>query len=249
MIEATTASNLHEAILQRLPMSLAAFALRARKFLLVCNADSATSCIKLSRFLGTLMPAVHAACRMHQLNIAMVATLKISGMMSSLFCGSLLFKRRRVKRLMRQKFLQHFQHHFRCEFGTKDMQAQRQVHACLDLLIDLVQYDKGLRGEPSAKLHSRHAAWARLRQSLSGPIRDAPVIRHRCQLGCHASATAACQEVAQDAIALWLQAPPTVPAWNKWNKVWQACVNKECSLIAYSFVFCSTYKAQPHKNL
>ena len=66
-------------------MPLADLQKKCDKFLLICNADSAKSCIKLSRYLGTLLPALHAPCRMHMFNIAMVAAVRMTGMQGILF--------------------------------------------------------------------------------------------------------------------------------------------------------------------
>ena len=239
VIESTSASNLLASVEARLPMSFATMATYPRRFVLICNSDSASSCIKLSKYLGTLLPTIHAACRVHQLSICMISTLKLSGIMGSLFSASVLFRRRRVKRLLRQKIAEHLRANFQLEFGLAiDEPARQHVEACLMLMSSIVAYDRNReRGKQARKLAARHAAWKRLCRSLSGPMRDQLTIRHRCSFGCHGSGREACREIIKDVISLWVDMPPAVPAWNKWSKVWP--------VVSWFATFCAIHKVLP----
>ena len=103
----------------------------SHRFVLVTNSDSAGSCIKLGQYLGTLMPVLPAVCRVHQLNIAMVSVLRLSGMMSALFCAALLLKRRRVLKTLRQQLKGYLAQNLQINFALEpDEEATNQVRSC-----------------------------------------------------------------------------------------------------------------------
>ena len=66
MLESTRAECLLAAVVNRLPLPLAGFRDMCRRFILIVNTDSGTSCVKLANHLQTLFPCIVAPCRMHQ---------------------------------------------------------------------------------------------------------------------------------------------------------------------------------------
>ena len=106
LVQSTKAEDLHAGLLKQLPLTTAEFRAKARhSFTLVLNTDSGKPCQKLARFLK----ASPAICRMHQHCLALVAPLRLGGVMSPLFCAPLLLKRKRVQTLIRKALLPHIE--------------------------------------------------------------------------------------------------------------------------------------------
>ena len=145
LIESVTSSNLYETMLARLPLSLGDLQEKADRFVLICNSDSGTSCIKLAKHLCTLVPTLHAPCRMHQLSIAVVSSVRLSGMQGALFSSTLLVRRRRVKRLLREQIRQHIEQNLHILFAPpepEDTTRQLQVRSVMTFLKDVAKYDQ-----------------------------------------------------------------------------------------------------------
>ena len=105
VVQGTAAEDLYAALVARLPWSLDDVKGFARNVMVITNSDSARSCLKLSRHLGSILPSLPCQCRMHQLVLAMNGVLSLGGVGSALFCASLLFRRKRVQSMMRKHLL------------------------------------------------------------------------------------------------------------------------------------------------
>ena len=192
----------------------------ARQFVLVLNSDSASSCRKVGRHLGELYPTIHSTCRMHQLCISIVAIIKMAGLKSAVFCAALLLRRKRVQARVRRLLRRHVSEKLQIDHDPPDEQQLQQVRSIFDLIRDLVVPDRAAVGEDPTTAQKRYAAWHRLRAFFTGPVLDTDVIHHYCPFGCHASRADCVDQVINDLCTVFVDHPPTVPAWSKWTKIW-----------------------------
>jgi hypothetical protein len=220
MVLSTSSNALLAVILQRMPLSFQELRRTARSVVLILNSDSARSCVKLARHLGTSLPTIHAPCRMHQLCIAMVATLRMSGLMSAMFCAAHLFRRKRVQTLMRKQLRKYIDENLEISFASEaDPGACAQVAGVMQLMSEVLgQSERENIMEPAVRTQ-RVKAWQRLSKFFAGPVRGEKRIKHRCVLGCHESKQSAADELYNDVVEVFLNHPPPIPAWNKWTKI------------------------------
>lgn len=128
MVASTSANHLLAALKQRLPFSIPQMLTTARRTCLVLNVDSAGSCLKLGRGLGSLCPTIAAPCRLHQLCICLVFVLRAAGLPSAVFCASILLHRRRVQARLRKALRKHIHDHLDLRFRPPDPIHIEQVH-------------------------------------------------------------------------------------------------------------------------
>ena len=214
LLESTSAEHLFAALVVRLPFTLHQLVGTSQKTVIFLNTDSAPSCLRLGRHLGTICPTLPSPCKMHQFAIALVSTVSSAGLTSAVFCGSLLLHRKRVVTRVRRELRKCLGEHFKLRFTPASQEQQKEVHDIMDLLKDLVVDSVQ---EPSAR-SKRFAAWKRLRVFLVGPI-SAGELWHYCPLGCHSSRQQAIDQLFDDLDEMFLKHPPVVPAWNKWGKI------------------------------
>lgn len=216
-LESTSAAHLLRALQARMPFSVAEVTGKCRgELTMVLSTDSGRSCLKLARHLQ----ALPAACRMHQHCLAMTAPMRLGGVMSSLFCATLLMKRHRVQTMVTRQLSEHVAKHLNIVYERPGQEQVDHVSSVLDLLGPLLD---GRLVDPRRST-VRKRALARLKVFLCGPLRDGPALHHYCPYGCHSSLQAAQTDLVNLILALFVQSPPPTPAWNKWTKVWPPLV-------------------------
>ena len=133
-VESTAARHLYAAISARLPYTLTQLQRTVDKTVLILNTDSAQSCLKLGRQLGTLLPTLPAPCRMHQFCIALCAPANMMALKSAIFCATLLLKRKRVQTRVRAQLRKHIDDNLCCTFVPPEAGAGRGVRAIMGLM-------------------------------------------------------------------------------------------------------------------
>lgn len=214
----TAAENLKAALFKVLPTPLASLEARCAWFTLVLGTDSGAPCLRLGRHLGTLVPLLHAVCRMHQGCLSMVAVLTLGGMLSALFCAALLMRCRRIQTLLRSALRRHLDEVFELTYTEPPANERRQAASLLALLDVHLQSRLVRQPRPGEKSTKRIEASRRLKRNLNGPT-SSRAVKHHCPWGCHASEEDAKREICEDLTTLFLDNPPSVPAYNKWNKI------------------------------
>lgn len=148
---------------------------------------------------------------MHQLCIALTASLACSGCMSSLYCGSLLLRRARYQNLLRKRLKAYIAENLTIVYEEPTRQERLHANAVWDMHWPLIVQGH----EQSAVIRTKRAqAWQRLKMWLLPAG-----LKHFCPFGCHASKEAIVDDIYQDLCTLFLDSPPAVPAWNKWTKI------------------------------
>ena len=190
---------------------------------LVLNTDSAPQCLLVGKLLGASRKCISAPCRAHQGCHCMTRVISLGGVMSAIFCASLLLKRHRIKRLMR-KALTEFVHDV--DGGLKvDVDPPTEADSRHGTAVwDMVQGMVGNSSQDNSSVFDQQKRTARL-AALHKLRRWIPAIRvgerltHYCPWGCHETYGQARQEVGDAFQTLFLDHPPKVPAWNKWGKI------------------------------
>ena len=95
-LESTGAAHIAVALRQSLSMGLGDMAKTARKFVIILNTGTASSCARFGRRLQVFHPTVPLPCRMHQFCIAVVTVFKSAGIMPAIFCAVIIVPRRRA---------------------------------------------------------------------------------------------------------------------------------------------------------
>lgn len=193
----------------------------AEHTVLLLNTDSAKSCMKLGRHLQDVLPTLPTPCFMHQLCISMVAPLRLSGVLSPMFCATHLLRRKRLQQMLRQALRKRIANRsfFKVVYDRPDAVAKEEVRAILGLLHGTLS--SGPDGfEGSAKRGTRLAALQSLQAFLAGLVRGMPTMSHYCPLNCHQCVQEAHAQCYDDLVALFFGHPPPVPALKKWGKLW-----------------------------
>lgn len=250
VIESTSAETLKAALFQRLPVSLSQMMQNADRFTLVLNTDSGPSCLRLGRHLASLVPTLSAPCRMHQGCLAMVAVFTLAGVMSALFCTSLLLRRRRVQTLMRKALHRHIREHLKIVYEPTPAADRDHVASVLELMERMLALRLKKNRDGSHNVTKRISALRQLKRFLGGPLSASSIV-HYCPYGCHASQEEAADELERNLNLLFLDSPPPVPAWNKWAKVvppllWFACFMSLNMLLQGVIVALTTLNAPSH---
>ena len=150
MMESTQAECLCAAVTNHLPLPLAAFRDMCRRFVLVLNTDSGTSCVKLGNHLQSVFPSsIPAPCRMHQGCLAMLAVFKATGCLSALFCSSLLLRRQRLQATLRKNLRDYVRAKLKITYDPPSPADQAYVAALFDLLHHLLTWR--LQGDGRAR--------------------------------------------------------------------------------------------------
>ena len=218
ILPGTTTEDLYGGLIARLPASLETLRAKAANTTILFNSDSFSSCLKLYKCLRDMVPCLHCPCRMHQLCISMAGVVASSGLMASLYCGAHLLRRSRFQRVLRVRLESHLSdpEHFVLTYERRGPEAERHANAVWGLVWALISS----HAKPGERVATpRAAAWRRLRKNLRGPLNDDKRVLHYCPFGCHASWQEAKKEILADLVALFLDSPPIVPAWNKWTKI------------------------------
>ena len=236
VLPSTTAAALNAALKARLPVPLDDLAARARDFTLVMNTDSARACKLLARQLAMEHVVLHAPCLMHQLCICLVAVLRLSGVMSAMFCATLTLHRKRVQTLLRRE-LAHQLQDMECTFASPADDAELQHIADMFLLMEqVIASGAADQDSPDAgQSTKRMKALRRLAGFFAGGSRGSRV-RHHCPLGCHLTKADAIQDLCGLIDEVWLNHPPCIPAWNKWTKIWPVLVWYVTFLACYTLL-------------
>jgi hypothetical protein len=172
---------------------------------------------RLGRRLGALYPTLQAVCRMHQGCLALVGVLGATGTLSPLFCTSILLRRRRIQKLLRLSLKLHLDEHLHIEYEEPPPEQKDSCAKVLTLL-DFHLSARFVKARQRTKGTARLGACRRLARNLHGDVSKARM-SHVCRAGCHPSAQLARAEIEHDLLTLFLDHPPPVPAWNKWNKI------------------------------
>ena len=217
-LESTSAENLKAGLLRHLPFSLSGLRQGADQFALIVNSDSAASCLRLGRHLAELVPTLPSPCLMHQGCLSMMAVFRLGGVMSSIFCTTLLLRRRRVQALLRKALHRYVSEHVKITYDPPSPEERQRVEALMGLLYPFLAQRTKPAADGQVARTARISAWRRLRRLLSGPLGSAEV-RHYCPVGCHSGEQQVRDQLEQDVTCLFLDHPPPVPAWNKWSKV------------------------------
>ena len=224
LLQGTTTADLYSGLLARLPLSLSKLAASAGETTFMLNTDSFTSCLRLNKVLAAQVCCLSCPCRMHQLCLSLTSGLVYSNLMSALFCGSLTLRQSRFQQLLRTrlKTLLEKPGQVVLVYERPEDSAVSHAEAVWDLFFPLLVHGQGQsqsQTQGERRLLGRKAqAWRRLKRHLQGPLSSATVI-HYCPLGCHSSREAFVEELYSDLCTLFFDAPPPVPAFNKWTKV------------------------------
>ena len=211
LLEGTTTDDLYTGLMSRLPFTLQRLSAKAGSTVILLNTDSFGSCLKLRKCLAAEVACLGCPCRMHQLCIALTATLAYSGCMSSLYCGSLLLRRARYQDLLRRRLRTYLEENLQIVYDAPSRQERIHAHAVWDLHFPLIVQGH----EKQMMVRTKRAqAWQRLKCSLLPAG-----LKHFCPYGCHATKNAIIEEIYQDICELFLNSPPAIPAWNKWTKI------------------------------
>lgn len=211
LLEGTTTEDLYAGLMKRLPLNLIRLSAKASSTVFFLNTDSFGSCLRLRRCLAAEVPCLGCPCRMHQLCIALTASLACSGSMSSLYCGSLLLRRARYQDLLRKRLKAYIAENLTIAYEEPTRQERLHAHAVWNLHWPLIVQGH----EQSAMIRTKRAqAWQRLKNWLLPAG-----LKHFCPFGCHASKEAIVDDIYQDLCTLFLDSPPAIPAWNKWTKI------------------------------
>ena len=218
LLESTSSDHLWAGLVARFPWTFAQLKTAAHRTICVFNTDSAASCLKVGRSMGELVPTIAAPCRLHQLCIAMVSVLRDAGLTSVMYSTALLLHRRRVQTRLRKALRQHISENLELCFTPPAPCHIEQTHAILDMLKPMLL--EGDYGETAvgASHSKRVVAWRRLRQFVHGPI-DSVRIMHYCPYKCHDKRQDAVDELVGLLEVVFINSPPTVPAYNKFNKI------------------------------
>ena len=211
LLEGTTTEDLYAGLMKRLPLSLLRLSAKASSTVFLLNTDSFGSCLRLRRCLATEVPCLGCPCRMHQLCIALTASLACSGCMSSLYCGSLLLRRARYQDLLRKRLKAYLSEHLTIVYEAPTREERLHSNAVWDMHWPLIVQGH----EQRAIIRTRRAqAWQRLKMWLLPAG-----LKHFCPFGCRASREAIVDDIYVDLCTLFLDSPPAIPAWNKWTKI------------------------------
>ncbi|CAE7276767.1 unnamed protein product [Symbiodinium microadriaticum] len=216
VLPGTTTDDILGGLMERLPVSLEQLNTLADRTTFFLNTDSFGSCLKLTKCLATKFACFSCPCRMHQLCIAMTAAIALSGVMSSLYCGSLLLRRAKFQKSLRARLEHYLRDNLDITYDAPTSSAVSHANAVWNLAWPLVQAGHST----DTRLTTPKAqAWRRLRKNLCGPLNDHTRVIHYCPYGCHDSRSDVVDEVFKDLCTLFLDSPPMVPVWNKWTKV------------------------------
>ena len=220
-LETTTAANLLAAIRQQMPATLAQLSACGDRFTLAVNSDSGRPCLKLARKLALSHTTIAAVCRMHQGCLAILAIFLRAGVLSALFCATLLLRRRRVQRMVRTKLQRHLAQNLVITYDPDDAPSdadKNHVSAALGVMDDLLAARLIEKPNDNQVNSKRIQALRRIKKNISrlGP---GPEVPHHCPFGCHPSRESVVKELTDDICEVWLDHPPGVPAANKWTKL------------------------------
>ena len=96
------------------------------------------------------------------------------------------------------------------------MEIKKQAPALLGLLDS---YLKSRSRRPEQCNTARLEASRRLKKFLNGQTAENRIV-HYCPYGCHGSLDEAREQVEADICTVWLNSPPTPPAYNKWQNIY-----------------------------
>ena len=220
LLQGTTTADLYSGLQARLPISLSKLAASAGETTFMLNTDSFSSCMRLYKVLAAQVRCLSCPCRMHQLCLSLTSGLVYSNMMSALFCGSLTLRQSRFQQLLRVRLRTVLDKQVDMAYEMPEDSAVSHADAVWDLFFPLLVYGQSQsQAEGQRRLLGKKAqAWRRLKRHLQGPLSSAKVI-HYCPRGCHTSREEFVEELHTDLCTLFFDAPPPVPAFNKWTKV------------------------------
>lgn len=156
LLEGTTTEDLYAGLMKRLPLNLIRLSAKASSTVFFLNTDSFGSCLRLRRCLAAEVPCLGCPCRMHQLCIALTASLACSGSMSSLYCGSLLLRRARYQDLLRKRLKAYIAENLTIAYEEPTRQERLHAHAVWNLHWPLIVQGH----EQSAMIRTKRAqAW------------------------------------------------------------------------------------------
>ena len=158
----------------------------------------------------------------------MLANMNLSGVVSARLCLALLFRRKRVQTMIRNKLMDHLRQCVRISFVPPSEEQCKQVQAVLDLLKDM--QEQGSENSAPGQVTAKEKAMKRLGELLMTMTPDGDLIWHYCPFGCHASENDAIQELYYVTVELFMNHPPPVIATNKWTNMWPPVVLVACFL-------------------
>ena len=173
--------------------------------------DKGPSCLKPA----SKIQVVQAPCQLHQHCLTMLANMKLSGVVSALFCLALLFRRKRVQTMIRNKLMDHLRQCVRISFVPPSEEQCKHVQAVLDLLKDM--QEQGSENSAPGQVTAKEKAMKVLGELLMTMTPDGDLIWHYCPFGCHAFLNYAIQELHDVIVELFMNHPPPVVATNKWT--------------------------------
>ena len=218
LLRSTTTVDLYSGLQARLPLDLSRFAALAQETVFFLNTDSFSSCMRLHKILARQVTCLCCPCRMHQLCMSLTSGLVYSNLMSPLFCGSLTLRQSRFQQLLRTRLKHVLSNQLVLVYERPEPSAVSHANAVWDLFWPLLVSGPDEAAGHRPLMGKKAQAWRRLKRNLQGPLRSAAVV-HFCPFGCHSSREAVLQELYQDFCTLFFDAPPPVPAFNKWTKV------------------------------
>ncbi|CAK0884193.1 unnamed protein product, partial [Prorocentrum cordatum] len=219
------------AIMSRLPDTLADIKRRCKCMAIVIGSDSAKSCIKLGKvFKGrTALTAgldgcvsVWAPCLMHMAALCVFFAMKVHGVLVPLFCACVLMRQSKVFPAFVVRAELQIE---KMEIVFEEPDGVEVTHRYLVSLFAFLEQTRSTALDEDAGPHvrSRRQAAARLSTSLSASLVENGKItklRHYCTYGCCSSEAEAVEKVKADFKLVLFGVPPDVPACNRWAKVY-----------------------------
>ncbi len=178
-IDATSAEHMYHVVISRLPVDIAKLEAKCTNNIFVLlSSDSAKPCLRLARHLGALA----AICRTHQHSMAVVQPLKVSGLMSAIFCAALLTRRQKTQKVFKRELERWAKNNVKVSFAKLPLEGTKHAASVLEMLeATLVSGLVDDTSEPHRLCQLR-----KLKKFL-GSIRG-PHIYHYCPIGWGGSA-------------------------------------------------------------
>eukprot|EP00959_Pyramimonas_sp_CCMP1952_P409138 8574367-Pyramimonas_sp.AAC.2 len=140
--------------------------------------------------------------------------MKAAGVMSPLFCATLLTRRHRTQGFLLKQIRHYIKENLDIVHSPPDAEQTAHVKSVLGFMVEVLQSTLVDKEKETERL----IAVRKLIKFLGG-IRG-PRIKHYCPFGCHCSKQAAEDDLYKMIEQIFVRHPPQVPAWNKWTKVW-----------------------------
>ena len=239
-IASTTGAVAAASLLKRLPISLADMKRKCKTLIVLILSDSARACIKVARYFAmrTKLHAdmdgvlcLHVVCLMHMSQLCIGAVFKFLYLINAMFCASILLQQARLWGAILDRTRQHLKGAVQIVCGKHPSAARheeylRQVLLLLEVDASTLDVTGSIpMKNTAATKQARKVRRDRLSKSISSSVFKEDRLlqfKHYCPFGCHLTEQDARDEIADDFEALVFRSTPTIPALNRWTKLYPA---------------------------